>query len=71
MYVFAHVVTSKHGIKYRYMQTLELPDGRAETIENALLTCPEDYGIDMQKVVGFRSDGASVMVGSRGAVALG
>ena len=67
--VFARVVTSNHGVSYRYLQTLEMPDGRAETIESALLSSLQEYGIGIQKVAGFGSDGANVMVGCRGGVA--
>ena len=67
--VFARVVTSNHGVSYRYLQTLEMSDGRAETIERALLACLQEYGIGINKVAGFGSDGANVMVGCRGDVA--
>lgn len=54
------------GISYRYLQT---PDGRAKTIESALLPCLQEYGVGIQKVVGYGSNGANVMVGCRGGVA--
>jgi hypothetical protein len=51
-----------HILSYRYLRTLEMPDGRAKTIESALLSCLQEYGIGIQKVAGFGSDGANVMV---------
>ena len=66
--VIARIVLHS-DVKYRYLQTLELADGRAETIERALLLCLGSYGVQLDKVSGFGSDGASVMVGFRNGVA--
>ena len=67
--IFARVVLPNCGVHYRYLQTVELADGRAETIEKALLPCLDNYGLRMDKVSGFGSDGASVMVGRKTGVA--
>lgn len=48
---------------------LEIPDGRAETIEQALMCCLQGYGVNMEKIVGFGSDGPNVMVGRTSGVA--
>ena len=64
--VFTH---SNHGVRYRYLHTLEIPDGQAETIESTFLASLQEYGIGIEKIAGFGSDGANAMVGCRGDVA--
>lgn len=56
-------------IRVRYLKICDLKDGTAATIEEALLLVCQSVGINLSKVVGFGSDGASVMVGSRSGVA--
>lgn len=46
-----------------FLGLLDLPDGRAQTITDAILGFAQKLGIDMKKMVGLGSDGASVMVG--------
>ena len=51
------------AIKTSYLNIRDLVDGRAETIEAALLQVLRDKSIDVTKLRGFGSDGASVMTG--------
>ena len=46
-----------------FLRIVDLFDGKAETIEKALLQFCDVAGIEMRKVMGFGSDGAAVMVG--------
>ena len=46
-----------------------MSDGTAETVKDALLSIIQEAEIPMPKIVGFGSDGASVMVGCRSGVA--
>lgn len=51
------------------MKIQDLKDGTAATIEDALLSVCQQAGVGLSKVIGFGSDGASVMVGGRSGVA--
>lgn len=42
---------------------ISVHDGKAETIINAIVKFMDSYGIESHKLVGFASDGASVMTG--------
>ena len=46
-----------------FLRIVDLFDGKAETIEKALLQFCDVAGIEMRKVMGFGSDGAAVMIG--------
>lgn len=46
-----------------------IENGTAVVLYDALLQVLEEYGIPVTKVMGFGSDGASVMVGSQNGVA--
>jgi hypothetical protein len=61
LYLMAHAVTRFGGI-------IPMPDGKAVTIVNALLKFCQDRNIKPDKLVGFGSDGASVMTGRKGGV---
>jgi hypothetical protein len=52
----------------RFAGVIELPDGKAVTIVNALLKFCRERKIPPEKLVGFGSDGASVMTGKKGGV---
>ena len=54
----------------RYLKIKDLPNGTAETVENALVSACQEADIPLTKVMGFGSDGASVMVGSKTGVAV-
>ena len=50
------------------MKLLELPNGKAVTITDSVCGLFRNLAFDMQKCCGLGSDGASVMLGSRGGV---
>ena len=52
----------------RYFKICEVKDGTADTIKDALLFITQEAEIPMSKIIGFGSDGASVMVGCRSGV---
>ena len=52
------------------LKTANIYDGKAETIEEKLLSVCSQLQILLNKVFGFRSDGASVMIGCRSGVAV-
>ena len=56
-------------LKVRYFKINDLSDGSAATIEQELLSMCQQADLSMHKVVGFGSDGASVMVGRKTGVA--
>ena len=47
-----------------------IPDGKAETIFNALKDSLRASEIELQQMVGFGSDGAAVMVGRKSGVSV-
>ena len=51
-----------------FMANLKIPDGTAQTITNTMLELLEKRGVQMNKVFGFGSDGASVMTGHKAGV---
>ena len=55
--------------KTSFLKIADLPNGKADTIENKLLDICRQCEIPMNKVFGFGSDGASVMVGRVSGVA--
>ena len=67
--VVARCTLPSGDVKTMFLDISDVPDGRAATIESALLLCMEKYGLDMAKMRGFGSDGAPVMVGRRSGVA--
>ena len=52
-----------------YLKVADIVDGKAETIEQKLLEICGQCGITLSKVLGFGSDGVSVMTGCRTGVA--
>ena len=50
------------------MKLLELPNRTAATITDSVCGLLRDLALDLQKCCGLGSDGASVMLGSRGGV---
>lgn len=51
------------------MKIADLPDGTAESIEHAIRKYADDKSLDIAKLRGFGSDGASVMTGRHTGVA--
>ena len=58
----------KGDIKTSFIRVLELPDGTAHTINEAVCTLCREMGFDMQRLCGLGTDGVSVMLGIRGGV---
>ena len=64
-----YVKVVKDGKSQVYFATnVTVPDGKAETIINAITEWLASERIAIQKVLGFGSDGAAVMMGSRSGV---
>ena len=51
------------------MVVIQILAGDAETIKQAIIDFITEIGLDMTKLSGFGSDGASVMIGKRNGVA--
>ena len=64
MHFFNHRYLTRSGERCNvFLRIVDLFDGKAESIEKALLQFCDVAGIEMRKVMGFGSDGAAVMVG--------
>ena len=46
-----------------FCANISIADGKAETVYNCIIQWLQDIGVNMRKVSGFGSDGASVMMG--------
>jgi hypothetical protein len=68
MVIYGKYLTNSGETRTVFLQITDLFDGRAETIEKALLQFCETAGIDIRKVMGFGSDGAAVMIGRKSGV---
>ena len=55
-------------MKTSFLQICELIDGKAETIVSKVCQVCDELQLDLQKLCGLGSDGASVMLGVRGGV---
>ena len=58
----------KGEVKTSFIRVLELPDGTAHTISEAVCGLCRDLALEMQHLCGLGSDGAAVMLGIRGGV---
>ena len=58
----------KGEVKTSFIRVLELPDGTAHTITEAVCGFCRDLALEMQHLCGLGSDGAAVMLGIRGGV---
>ncbi len=56
-------LTEKGEVSSVFLTITDLFDGKAETIEKALLNFCDKKNIPITKIMGFGSDGASVMIG--------
>ena len=56
-------------LKKRYLKIIDIDDGKAVTIVDALTSYFHSAGIHLNQMSSFGSDGASVMIGCRGGVA--
>ena len=68
MVIYGKYLTDSGDTHTVFLRITDLFDGKAETIETALLQFCDASGISMQKVMGFGSDGAAVMIGRRSGV---
>ncbi len=57
------------AIRIKMLDLIPLEKGDAATITDAILKYFEDHALDIQYLVGFSSDGASVMTGKHNGVA--
>ncbi|XP_071138765.1 zinc finger protein 862-like isoform X2 [Mytilus edulis] len=69
MTVMARYLTHDYQVKTSFLTLVDLPDGKADTIVPAIKTLMTDRQLPIQKMMGFGSDGASVMVGRKTGVA--
>ena len=67
--IFVRVLV-KGEAQTHFLTISDISDGKAETIEGKLLSVCSQSGISLNKVLGFGSDGASVMTGCRSGVAV-
>ena len=58
----------KGEVKTSFIRILELPDGTAHTITEAVCGLCRDLALEMQHLCGLGSDGAAIMLGIRGGV---
>ena len=63
--IYGKYLTNLGDTRTVFLRITDLFDGKAKTIEKALLQFCETAGIDMRKVMGFGSDGAAVMIGKK------
>ena len=64
MIVYGKYLTDSGDTRTVSLKITDLLDGKAETIERALLQFCEATEISIRKVMGFGSDGAAVMIGN-------
>jgi hypothetical protein len=62
MVIYARFIDSGSQVRTVFLKIVELHNGYAETIESALMTYLEEQSIPLSRLVGFGSDGASVMI---------
>ena len=60
--MFAQVVYKGESMPF-FLRLTEMPDGKAKTIEQSILSLIHEVNITKDKIVGFGSDGASNMTG--------
>ena len=70
MVVYGKYLTDSGDTCTVFLKINDLFDGKAETIERALLQFCEATEISIRKVMGFGSDGAAVMTGNRTGVSI-
>ena len=69
MVIYARFINLDAQIQTAFLRIVELANGFAVTIEEALMTFLDKYSIPLSHLVGFGSDGASVMMGKHSGVA--
>ena len=68
-YLYSSSVYDRRRCKTFFLLIQDIHDGRAETIEIAILKSLEEKSLDITSLCGFSSDGASVMTGRLNGVA--
>ena len=69
MVIYGRYIDSSAIVKTSFLKIVQLTNGTADTIEEALLGFLSDKSIPLSRLVGFGSDGASVMTGCVSGVA--
>ena len=67
--VYALYLTTGAKVCTSFLAIIDLPNGTAETVERYLTTYLESKNIPISRMVGFGTDGASVMTGKHNGVA--
>lgn len=65
--LFCKVIHDRR-VKIEFCANVTINDGKAETVFNSIVNFLQESGIDMSKVSGLGSDGASVMMGKKSGV---
>ena len=69
MIIYARYLNADRKVCTSFVGMIAVTDGTAKSILNALREVCERERLDIGKLVAFGSDGAAVMIGSRGGVA--
>jgi hypothetical protein len=69
LYLFCKIIHNNQ-IKVEFCSNIDILNGKAETVYEAIVDWLHSVGIDMSKVSGFGSDGASVMTGRHSVVGI-
>ena len=69
MVIYVRFINLDAQIQTAFLRIVELANGFAVTIEETLMTFLDKYSIPLSHLVGFGSDGASVMIGKHSGVA--
>lgn len=65
MTLMARYFTPNMELKTTFLELIDLPDGKADTIMTSLKNFFTTHQLDTSRLIGFGSDGASVMVGRK------
>ncbi|XP_078000900.1 zinc finger protein 862-like [Glandiceps talaboti] len=70
MILYSKYMVANGDTKVSFLGMIEVPDGTASTLKNAVTTFADENGIQLtNRLAGFGSDGAAVMVGRKTGVA--
>lgn len=69
MVIYARFIDLGAQVRTVFLKIVKLNNGLAETVESDLMTYLEEQFIPLSRLVGFGSDGASVMIGKHSGVA--
>ena len=68
--IYARYLSASGDVKNSFLSIVELPNDTAEVTEEQLVSFLEKSSISLSHLVGFVSDGASVMTGCHNGVAV-